>query len=152
MSPTAPQPDYQARSGNDEQEQALTSPRTLPLRTEQPPDDAAVVLRAGLMSAANVHRAAHRTFDLYGLYGISVEGVIDMSVHDAARTSERIARYRQIRLSTFGRTRSAGFALLATFDYPHFTLVLPDLSELTLTRLDRCFDPPIPTPGRDQTR
>jgi len=31
---------------------------------------------------------------------------------------------------------------------PHFTLVLPDLSELTLTRLDRCFDEPIPNPGR----
>jgi hypothetical protein len=42
----------------------------------------------------------------------------------------------------------AGFALLATFDHPHFTLVLADLSELTLARLDRCFDDPIPNPGR----
>ena len=32
---------------------------------------------------------------------------------------------------------AAGFALLATFDHPHFTLVLADLSELTLARLDR---------------
>ena len=66
---------------------------------------------------------------------------------DACR-GERIASYRRIRLSTFGRIREAGFALLATFDHPHFTLVLPDLSELTVARLDRGFDHPIPDPGR----
>jgi hypothetical protein len=38
--------------------------------------------------------------------------------------------------------------LLATFDGPHFTLLLADLSELTLARLDRCFDDPSPNPGR----
>jgi hypothetical protein len=56
------------------------------------------------------------------------------------RRSERLAQYRQIRLSTFGRLRAAGFALLATFDRPHFTLVLPDLSEVTVARLERCRD------------
>jgi hypothetical protein len=65
----------------------------------------------------------------YGLFDISVEGAIGMSVVDACRRSERLAQYRQIRLSTFGRVRAAGFALLATFDHPHFTLVLAELSE-----------------------
>ena len=37
---------------------------------------------------------------------------------------------------------------MATFDHPHFTLVLADLSDLTQARLDRCFDDPIPNPGR----
>jgi hypothetical protein len=69
------------------------------------------------------------------------------AVQEACR-GERIAGYRRIRLSTFGRVRGAGFALLATFDHPHFTLGLTDLSELTLARLDRCFDEPIPNPGR----
>ena len=90
--------------------------RPLPLRAEQPPDDATVVLRAGLMTVDNVNRSAQRTFDAYAVYGLSVEGVIDQSVLDACRTSARIASYRQIRLSTFGRLRAAGFALLATFD------------------------------------
>lgn len=121
--------------------------RPLPLRPEQPPDDATVVLRAGAMSAESVRRAAERTFTLYAVYGISVEGVIETTVQEACR-GERIAGYRRIRLSTFGRVRGAGFALLATFDHPHFTLVLADLSELTLARLDRCFDEPIPNPGR----
>ena len=125
--------------------------RPLPLRSEQPPDDAAVVLRAGVMRPDNIRRSAERTFALYAVYGISVEGVLDGSVQDACR-GERIASYRQVRLSTFGRLRYAGFALLATFDRPHFTLVLADLSELTLARLAKCFDEPIPNPGRPAGR
>lgn len=103
------------------------------------------------MNVENVTRAAERTFALYAVYGVSVEGVINRTVQDACR-GERIASYRRIRLSTFGRIRKAGFALLATFDHPHFTLVLPDLSELTVARLDRCFDEPIPNPGRPPGR
>lgn len=120
--------------------------RSLPLRAEQPPDDTTMALRAGLMAGDAVPRSAERTFDAYGVDGISVEGVIDQSVKDACR-SERLAGYRQIRLSSFGRLRGAGFALLATFDHPHFTVVLPDLGELTLARLNRCFDDPIPNPA-----
>lgn len=99
------------------------------------------------MNSENVRRTAERTFALYAVYGVSVEGVIDTTVQVACR-GERIVGYRRIRLSTFGRVRGAGFALLATFDHPHFTLVLADLSELTLARLDRCFDEPLPNPGR----
>jgi hypothetical protein len=125
--------------------------RPLPLRPEQPPDDAAVVLRGGVLGADGVRRAAERTFDLYAVFGISVEGVLDMTVQEAC-SSERVASYRRVRLSTFGRVRMAGFALLATFDRPHFTLVLPDVSDFTLSRLDRCFDTPIPNPGRPGAR
>ena len=121
--------------------------RPLPLRPDLPPDAATVVLRAGVMSRDNIQRTAERTFAVHAVYGISVEGVIDTTVQEACQ-GERIASYRRVRLSTFGRVREAGFALLATFDHPHFTLVLADLSELTLARLDRCFDEPIPNPGR----
>jgi hypothetical protein len=79
--------------------------RFLNLRSEQPPDDAAVVLRAGVTSPDNIRRSAERTFAIYAVYGISVEGVIGRTVLDACRTSDRIAGYRQIRLSTFGRLR-----------------------------------------------
>ncbi len=133
------------RTGKTDRFSFVTLP--LPLRRDLPPDDTTVVLRAGVMSADNVARAAERTFALYAVYGISVEGVIDMTMQEACR-GDRIASYRRVRLSTFGRVREAGFALLATFDHPHFTLVLADLSELTLARLDHCFDEPIPNPGR----
>ena len=93
--------------------------------------------------------SATRCSEGYGILGISVEAAIGRSVADACRTSPRLGRYRQVRLSTFGRLRSAGFALIATFDAPHYTIALSDVSELTLARLIRCFDDPIPNPGYD---
>ncbi|MBL8777016.1 MAG: hypothetical protein JNK12_13825 [Acidimicrobiales bacterium] len=103
------------------------------------------------MASESMVRAAERTFAVYAVYGISVEGVLDRTVQEACR-GERLVGYRRVRLSTFGRVREAGFALLATFDQPHFTLVLADLTELSLARLDRCFDEPIPNPGRPPER
>lgn len=85
--------------------------------------------------------------DRFGVLGISVEAVLAGGVADACRTSPRLRHYPQVRMSTVGRVRSSGLILWATFDAPHFTLVLPDLSEMTLARVERCFDPPIPNPG-----
>jgi hypothetical protein len=121
---------------------------SLPIREgEPPPDDAAVVIRAGVMTAAHIENAASQCLELRGVLAISVVAVLDTTVAEACADSRRLLRYRQLRLSSFGRLRAAGFALLPTFDRPHFSLVLPDLSELTLARLDRCFDSPIPNPG-----
>lgn len=53
-----------------------------------------------------------------------------------------------MRLSTAGRVRQAGFVLLPTLGRPHYDIVLPDTSDGTLGRLDACFDPPVPNPGR----
>jgi hypothetical protein len=122
--------------------------KSLPIRGDRVPDDAVVVIRAGVMTAASVGQAAGRTFDLYGVLGISVEAALEQSVLEACRSSDRLAPYRRIRLSTFGRLHESGFALLATFESPHFTVVLPDTSELTIARLDRSFDDPIPNPAR----
>lgn len=61
---------------------------------------------------------------------------------------DELARYRQVRMSTVGAVRAAGFAFLATGDRPHFDIVLPDLTALTLARLDAAFAPPEPNPGR----
>lgn len=69
--------------------------RPLPLRVEQPPDDVAVVVRAGVMSAENVRRSAERTFSLYAVYGISVDGVLEGTVQEACR-GDRISSYRQV--------------------------------------------------------
>lgn len=99
------------------------------------------------MTSDTVRRSAERTFDHFAIFGISVEGVIGTSVLEACRSSETLSVYRQLRLSTFGRLHEAAFAVVATFEHPHFTVVLPDLSELTLARLDRAFDAPIPNPA-----
>ena len=122
-------------------------PRSLSIRHDDPPGETVAVLRGGTMSTGSIVRSAQRTFAVYAVLGVSVEAVEEGSLRDACR-SERISGYRMVRLSTFARVRAAGFALLATFERPHYTLVLPDLSEVTIARLDRCFDPPIANPGR----
>lgn len=102
------------------------------------------------MEADGVTRSAVRTLHAHGVYGISVEGVMDQTVLEACRSSERLANYRQIRLSTFGRLRQGGFVLLASFEHPHFTIVLSDLSVVTVTRLRNCFNEAIPNPAVTQ--
>jgi hypothetical protein len=54
----------------------------------------------------------------------------------------------RVRLSSAGRLSQAGFALLATLARPHYDVVLPDLSDPMLARLDACFGAPIANPGR----
>ncbi len=107
-----------------------------------------VVIRGGVLSPQGVQRAATRSLRLFGVLGISVEGAIGVSVVEACKASERLSRYGHVQLSSFGRLRGAGFALLATFEHPHFTVVLPEVSDLTVARLLRCFDPPVPNPAR----
>lgn len=119
----------------------------LPIRQQDVPDETVVVIRAGVMDRATLEHAANQCYRTYGLYGISVEAVIGTTVDAACRSSRRLRQYRHVRLSTFGRLHQGNVTLLPTFEHPHFTVLLPDLSELTLARLDRCFDPPIPNPG-----
>ena len=59
-----------------------------------------------------------------------------------------VVRYGKVRFSTVGRLRSGGFPLIPTLGRPHYDIVLPDLDVSTLVRLDRCFDPAVPNPGR----
>ncbi len=92
-----------------------------------------MVLRAGVMSPDAIVRAATRTFEFYGVNGISTMAVVDTTVRNACR-DERIIGCRHIRLSSFGRLRRAGFALLATFEHPHFTLVLAQLTTREVIR------------------
>lgn len=127
-------------------------PRLLPIRGEEPPADTVVIIRAGVMSMDTLRRTAADSFDDFGAYLVSVEAVLGgCSIAETCRTSPRIGeRYGRVRLSTAGRLRSAGLPLLATFASPHFDVVLPDLSDMTLQRLTTCFEEPIDNPGRDE--
>ena len=121
----------------------------LAIRKEQPPDDTTVVVRAGVMAPETIVVTATDAFDDYGIYMVSVEAALDVSVDELCRTSPRIGeRYGRVRTSTFGRLRHESFVLLPTFERPHFDIVLADISEFTIARLIRCFNDPIPNPGR----
>lgn len=120
----------------------------LVLRHEDPPGDIVVIVRGGVMAPESVVRTARTSFSRHGFFGMSVFAAIEMTVEElVARTPElRRDRYKQLRRSTVGQLRGAGFALLATLDWPHFDVVLPDLEDGTLARLDACFSQPFPTP------
>ena len=100
------------------------------------------------MARESVVRAATTSFDNHGFYGVSVFAAIEMTIEElVARTPELSReRYKQLRQSTVGQLRRARFALLATLDWPHFDIVLPDLERVTFARLDRCFSSPFETP------
>jgi len=60
---------------------------------------------------------------------------------------EDLRRYGAIRESTVGALRRAGFALVATGASPH-DIVLPDLADSTLSRLEQGFGRARENPGR----
>jgi hypothetical protein len=64
----------------------------LPIRRETPPDDAVVVVRAGVMGRQSIEDAASRCFEGYGILGISVEAAIGAGVAEVCRSSPRLAR------------------------------------------------------------
>jgi hypothetical protein len=124
--------------------------KRIALRDEDVPDDAVVVVRGGEMNSDHVRRSATDAYDEFGLYAVSVFLAQDASVSELCRDLAELQRYGKVRLSTVGRLRSLGFALIPTFDRPHFDVVLPDLTDATLDRLELGFDRPIANPGRGQ--
>lgn len=121
--------------------------RPFALRTEEPPPDETVVVRAGQMSTDNVRRSASRFFDEHGVYALSVFAALDHPIDELCR-DRVLVRYGVIRTSAFGVLRAAGFALLPSLRRPHFSIVLPDLEPATVDRLSACFGGPAPNPGR----
>ena len=119
------------------------------VRDEEPPDDTVVVVRGGLASADSIRRTAEISQSLHGFYGVSVFLALGITINDLVRRTPELSpeRYRQLRTTTAGLIREAHFDLLATGDWPHYDIVLADMSEETIERLGHCFGPPFRNPG-----
>ncbi len=122
--------------------------RPIVLRDEDAPDDAVVVVRGGEMNGDTVRRTATDAFDEFGIYAVSVFLALDVSVEQLCRDRPELQRYGKVRMSTAGRLRALGFAMIPTLDRPHFDVVLPDLADATLDRLESGFDRPVLNPSR----
>jgi hypothetical protein len=103
------------------------------------------------MVLANLIDSVAIEFEDSGQYSLSVWS---HPSHDAHRIVEAARQlpgsnlpHSQMRLSTAGRLRAAGFELVAT-DLPgYYSLVLPSpQTDATWRALDGAFDPPQPTP------
>jgi hypothetical protein len=106
-------------------------------------------VRGGVLATDSIIRTASTSFERHGFFSLSVFAAIDMSVAELIERTPELSpqRYKRVRLSTVGRLHAAGFALLATLDWPHYDVVLPDLEPTTLDRLTGCFGEPIEHPG-----
>jgi len=119
------------------------------VRAETPPDDSVIVVRGGLASFDSMRRTAEVSQILHGFFGVSVFLAFDLSLEELVRRTSELApeRYKQLRTTTVGAVKQAGFELLATGEWPHYDIVLADLSDATVERLRDCFGPPFANPA-----
>lgn len=109
----------------------------LRVRDEQPPADAAVVIRGGPDTPNLLRSHARRLNRLYVLDGRDVFGVsVFVAQAEIGRTSERsilamkLRSYPTIYRTTVGQLTQLDFEVLATFTAPHFTVVIPTLDRV----------------------
>jgi hypothetical protein len=115
--------------------------------------DQTVTLRGGPDNVAKLRRHAlrtHRAFMLDGhpVYGVSVFCALDdigPGSFDGLLRS-RLTSYRWVHTPTVGQLADAGFDLLATFVRPHVTLLLDDVTDELLARLEDALGPPVENP------
>src|SRR5258708_12373847 len=87
-----------------------------------------VVVRGGDLEPEVIRADAQRTFDVYGMYGISVFSLRDVTVDELGQKPP-LVRFAQLAVVTVGTIRSAGLWLEPTGrNSPPYTLVLPHLS------------------------
>ena len=71
------------------------------------------------MNSAYVLASAQDSFADFGVFTISGSLALDFTVGELGASDRRISRYGKVRLSTVGRLRCEGFALLPTLARPH---------------------------------
>ena len=126
------------------------------LRDEEPPDDAVVVVRRGTIAPAKVVEHAQRqareyTYRNVPMYSISVSltvGRWDVSALLAGPLSSRST----FAVSTAGAVRAAGFALLPTYEAPHYDLLLATGEYREAEASLILFGSPEPNPYKRQGR
>jgi hypothetical protein len=113
------------------------------------PTGTVVVVRGGLAAADSIRRTAEVAHTVHGFYGVSVFLAFELTVEDLVRRTPELSpeRYRQLRTTTVGQIRQAGFELVASGEWPHYDIVLADLGDETVERLRACFGPPFTNPG-----
>lgn len=108
-------------------------------------DEEDVVVRGGELDFAVLQRDAKRNYEVYGVYGISVFAVRDVTLDEMAQQPP-LLRFSRLTLMKAGVIRAAGLRLEPTGRNPrHFDITFDQLDE-GVDRLCRCehqvFDNP----------
>ncbi len=115
------------------------------IREEPPPDDGAVVIRGGPLTAPKIVEHAARQQAVFTYRGAPMIAIsVDVAIE--GWSIERILRERmwsrsRYATTTVGQLRSAGYELVATSSAPHYSLVLPEPSEAAAASLLDHFGP-----------
>lgn len=126
------------------------------IRSEEPPDDAAVVVRGGPIATEKVVEHAGRQARWYAyrnapMHSISVSltvGGWDLSDLLVGPLSSRST----FAVSTAGVVRAAGFELLPTYEAPHYDLLLATGEYREAEVLLSLFGSPEPNPYKRRGR
>jgi len=126
------------------------------LRPERPPDDAIVVVRGGPITAEKivehvVRQAREYSYAGRPMYSVSVSLTVDG--WDLARLlAGPLSSRTAFAASTVGAIRRAGFGLLATYEPPHYDLLLGSAEYREAEALLAVFGPPEVNPYRRRGR
>jgi hypothetical protein len=111
---------------------------TLPLRTGYTPPYSAHVLRGGMLLSSDLEKQARVCLKVHGTLGVSVFIGEVQSVEDLiAQAAPTVAKMPRLSVCSFAVLRK--WHVVATFNAPHYTILLPDLGEGTFEALRDCF-------------
>jgi hypothetical protein len=112
------------------------------------PDDA-LVLRGGHMQPDTLETNALTEYDASGRYALSVFSAPGLDREQLARVAAQPRG--QVRLSTVGRIRTAGYEIVRSENIApaHADLILPNPpTDADYEAVIAAFDPPVPNPAR----
>lgn len=105
---------------------------------------------ANTLSDASLERACSRAHELIGVYGFSVLEVPGGGLEELARLRPILRTRRRIMLAAGSDLIGAGFALLPTLDYPHWTVVVAEPTSRRFAAVREQFSEPVPNPVYEQ--
>lgn len=123
----------------------------LPRRSDVP-TEGMVVVRLGTrtLDDAELRRAVDECQALWGVSGLSVLEVPRGDFASLAALRPIVATRRSLFVADCEQLLAAGFAMIPTFDQPHWTLVLDDVSLQGFARLRSVFHGPMSNPAYRQ--
>ena len=107
-----------------------------------------VLVREGVntLTDAALEQACQRSHELMGIRGFSVLELPRGGFEALARLRPLLRVRRNVRTADGHSVVAAGFVLLPTWDYPHWTVIVPEPEPRQFARIRALFSTPIPNP------
>ncbi len=112
------------------------------VRREPPPDPGVIAVRGGPDSVGKLRSHASRTHRAFALDGRPIWGIsVSCALESSGRASledllqRRFSSYGLVHVPRVGALVDAGFELLPTFNWPHYTVRLASAEDDELARL-----------------